>query len=52
MTREELREFIIAEVKKHRPGEDPEKVADFILSQPSMQSEAGVAGFLKGYLGL
>ena len=51
MTREELREFIITQVKDRRPDEadKAEEIADFILAQPSMQSEAGVRGFLKGF---
>jgi hypothetical protein len=51
-TREELRQFIIEECcKKPHLVADAERVADFILSQPSMQSESGVRGFLDGYLG-
>lgn len=51
MERTELRIFIINEIKTKRPDDtDPEGMADFILSQPSMQSEAGIKGFLRGYL--
>lgn len=37
MTRQELRELIIAKLKEKRPDEpNPEKIADFILAQPSI----------------
>ena len=53
MTRDELRQLIIYEVKTKRPDEadKAERLADFVMSLPSMQSEAGVRGFLKGYFG-
>lgn len=53
MTRAELRDFIISEVKANRP-EDADRaaeIADRILGLRTMQSEASIKGFLKGYLG-
>ena len=52
MNREELRDFMIKEIKEKRPdmADKAEEMADFTLSLPSMQSEAGIKGFLEGYL--
>lgn len=52
MTVTELRQYIIEQIKTHKPEhtDQAETIADFVLSQPFMQSESGVNDFLDGYL--
>jgi hypothetical protein len=51
VTRAELRAFIVNEVRTRRPDEasHAEELADHVLSQPALQSRAGVDVFLRGY---
>ena len=53
MTREELYDFIVSEIKEKRPDleNEADKIAKTVMALPSMRSQAGVQGFLKGYLG-